>query len=63
VRGEWDWCSTHRDGSRFSMRGVTIMTVRDGVVAAGRLYTEPTEFGGSDIDLAVRELTELHSSS
>jgi hypothetical protein len=43
------------------MRGVTIMTVRDGLVAAARLYMEPTEFGGSDIDSAVRELTEPQS--
>jgi ketosteroid isomerase-like protein len=60
---EWDWRGTHRDGSRFSMRGVTIMTVHDGLVAAGRLYMEPTEFGGSDINLAVHELTKPHSSS
>jgi ketosteroid isomerase-like protein len=61
--GEWDWRGTHRDGSRFSMRGVTIITVRDGLIAAGRLYMEPTEFGGSDIDSAMHELTEPHWSS
>jgi hypothetical protein len=54
---------SHRDGSRFSMRDVTIMTVRDGLVAAGRLYMEPTEFGGSDIDAVVRQLCEPQSPS
>jgi hypothetical protein len=33
------------------------------VVAAGRLYMELTEFGGGDIDSAVHELTQPHSSS
>jgi hypothetical protein len=45
------------------MRGATIITVRDGLIAAGRLYMEPTEFGGSDIDSAMHELTEPHWSS
>jgi hypothetical protein len=45
------------------MRGVTIMTVRGGLGAAGRLHMEPTQFGGSDIDSAVRELTEPYRSS
>jgi ketosteroid isomerase-like protein len=61
--GEWDWSGTHRDGSRFSMRGVTIWMVRDGLIAAGRLYMEPTEFGGSDIETTVHELSEPQSSS
>jgi ketosteroid isomerase-like protein len=54
---EWDWRGTHRDGSAFSMRGVIIATVRDGLIAAARLYMEPTEVGGSDIDTAVQELS------
>jgi ketosteroid isomerase-like protein len=61
--GEWDWSGTHGDGSDFSMRGVTIMTVRDGRIAAGRLYMEPTEFDGSDIDSAVHELSKPPSPS
>ena len=55
---EWDWRGTYRDGSRFSMRGVIIATVRDGLVAAARLYMEPTEFGGGDIDTTVQELSK-----
>jgi ketosteroid isomerase-like protein len=54
---EWDWLGTYRDGSRFSMRGVIIATIRDGLIAAARLYMEPTEFGGSDIDTTVQELS------
>jgi ketosteroid isomerase-like protein len=59
---EWDWRGTHRDGSPFSMRGVTVVTVRDGRIAAARLYMEPTEFGGGDIEAAVRELYQPPNS-
>ena len=55
---EWDWRGTYRDGSRFSMRGVIIATVRDGLVAAARLYMGPTECGGSDIDTTVQEFSK-----
>ena len=44
------------DGSPFEMRGVTIFVVRDGLVAAGRLYMEPVETDGEDIDAAVQDL-------
>jgi ketosteroid isomerase-like protein len=60
---EWDWRGTYRDGSRFSMRGVTIATVHDGLIAAARLYMESTEFSGGDIDTAVQELYEPRSST
>src|SRR4030095_2377081 len=59
---EWDWRGTHLDGSPFSMRGVTVVTVRDGRIAAARLYMEPTEFGGGDIEAAVRELYQPPNS-
>ena len=38
------------------MCGVVIVTVRDDQIAAGRLYVEPVEHGGGDIDAAVAEL-------
>lgn len=60
--GEWDWSGTRRDGSAFSMRGVIIATVRNGLLAAARLYMEPTEVGGSDIDTAVQELSGTPAS-
>ena len=43
------------------MRGVIIATVREGLVAAARLYMEPTEFGGGDIDTTVQELSKAPS--
>ena len=55
---EWDWRGTYRDGSRFSMRGVIIVTILDGLIAAARLYMEPTEFGGADIDSTVQTLSK-----
>jgi ketosteroid isomerase-like protein len=54
--GEWDWRGRHIDGSSFAMCGVTILVVRDGLIAEGRLYMEPVEPGGEDIDVAVRQL-------
>ncbi len=54
--GEWDWRGHHVDGSPFLMRGVTILIIRDGLIAAARLYVEPVEDAGEDIDTAVREL-------
>ena len=53
---EWEWRGRHTDGSSFGMRGVTILVVRDGLVAEGRLYMEPVDAAGEDIDAAVQEL-------
>ena len=54
--GEWHWHGHHGDGSPFAMRGVTIFVVRDGLIAEGRLYMEPVEAVGGDIEAAVQEL-------
>lgn len=54
--GEWDWRGRYTDGSPFAMRGVIILVVRDGLIAAGRLYMEPVELGGGGIDAAVQQL-------
>lgn len=61
--GEWDWKGRHHDGSPFGMRGVTVLVVRDGLVARGRLYMEPVDEGGEDIDAAVRQLYKPPSST
>jgi hypothetical protein len=50
------WAGTYRDGSSFLMRGVTLLGLRDDLIAWARLYLEPVEQGGADIDAAVREL-------
>ncbi len=46
---EWRWLGTHSDGSPFAMRGVTVFLVRDGSIAAGRLYMEPVDDSGGDV--------------
>jgi ketosteroid isomerase-like protein len=56
--GEWNWHGRHLNGSPFAMRGVTIMVIRDGLIAEARLYMEPVETVDEDIDAAVRELTK-----
>jgi len=54
--GEVDWRGHHTDGSPSAMRGVIIATIRDDRIAAGRLYIEPVEHSGADIDAAVQQL-------
>jgi len=53
---ELRWSGTYRDGSPFRMRGVTVMGLREDKIAWGRLYMEPVEQEGGDIEGAVREL-------
>ena len=54
--GEWSWQGHHVDGAPFAMRGITILVVRDGVIAEGRLYMEPVDVEGGDIEASVEEL-------
>jgi ketosteroid isomerase-like protein len=61
--GEWNWRGEHADGSAFAMRGVTILVVHDGLIAEGRLYMEPVDEGGGDIDAAVEDLYNPPSAS
>ena len=53
--GEWDWHGTYQDGSPFAMRGVTVLVVRDELIAEGRLYMESVDSTG-DIRAAVQDL-------
>ena len=52
---EWRWQGTHRDGSPFGMHGVIVTGVQDDQIAWGRLYMEPIERVGADIDEMVQE--------
>jgi ketosteroid isomerase-like protein len=56
VWAEMSWKGTYRDGSPFLMRGVTVIGVRADKIAWARLYMEPVEQGGTDIDGAVQQL-------
>ena len=53
---EWEWRGTHTDGTPFMMRGVIILVEKNGLIAQARLYMEPVELVGGDIDAAVQEL-------
>ena len=53
--GEWVWWGNHVDGSEFAMRGVIVVGMEGGRIAWGRLYMEPVEHEGADIDTMVRE--------
>ena len=53
--GEWLWHGKHVDGSEFEMRGVIVVAMEGDRIAWGRLYMEPIERDGDDIDAMVRE--------
>ena len=54
--GEVDWRGRHADGSSFGMRGVIIAVVRDRLISEARLYMEPVDRSGEDINAAVERL-------
>jgi hypothetical protein len=54
--GEVHWSGHHADGSPFAMRGVIIATTRGEQVSAARLYVEPVDQSGDDIDVAVDQI-------
>jgi hypothetical protein len=58
VWSEWDWRGTHRDGTLAAFCGVTIFGVQDSHIIWGRLYMEPVEEAGGNIDDAVGEWTK-----
>jgi ketosteroid isomerase-like protein len=53
--GEWRWHGTHTDGSPFGMQGVIVTGVRNNQIVWGRLYMEPIEDGGANIDEMVQD--------
>jgi ketosteroid isomerase-like protein len=54
--GEWIWRGTREDGTPLEERGVTIMGIRAGQIAWGRLYLEEIEREGADITETVRRI-------
>jgi ketosteroid isomerase-like protein len=53
--GEWRWQGTHTDGSQFGMHGVIVAGVEQNQITWGRLYMEPVERDGADINEMVQE--------
>jgi ketosteroid isomerase-like protein len=51
--GEFEWRGTRRDGSALHSRGVIIGKVRDGKLAAARLYMSDVDEAGGGVDAAV----------
>jgi len=52
---EWRWHGTHTDGAPFAMQGMVVTGVERDQIAWQRLYVEPIEQGGADIDEMVQE--------
>ena len=55
--GEFAWHGTKSDGSPLLSRGVIIGTVRDGRLAAARLYMSDVEQAGRGVEAAVDRMT------
>jgi ketosteroid isomerase-like protein len=53
---EWVWRGTKEGGTPLEERGVTILGIRDGRIAWGRLYMEETEREGADITETVNRI-------
>jgi hypothetical protein len=53
VWSEWRWSA-----KGLNMMGVTLLGVREGRIVWGRLYMEPVDVDGEDIDESVRSITE-----
>ena len=51
--GEFEWRGARRDGSAYHSRGVIIGKIRDGELAAARLYMSDVDEAGRGIDAAV----------
>src|SRR5215213_11146582 len=52
VWNEWLWSATG-----LQMAGVTVVGIREGQISWARLYMEPVEQAGQDIDEAMRTIT------
>ncbi|MBV1778263.1 nuclear transport factor 2 family protein [Paeniglutamicibacter sp. ABSL32-1] len=50
---EWELRGTRVDGARQLMRGVMIFTAADGLLDCVRLYLEPVDEAGGDVDAAI----------
>jgi ketosteroid isomerase-like protein len=61
--GEWRWHGTYKDGKPFEMRGTTVLGIIGDTIAWGRLYMEPVERDGADIDQMVKETYRPPSAS
>jgi ketosteroid isomerase-like protein len=52
VWAEWEMSGRRVDGGRLLMRGVTLLGVRDGLIAWARFYLDPVEKGGVGAEAA-----------
>jgi ketosteroid isomerase-like protein len=58
---EWEMSGTRRDGAAHRMAGVFIFGVNDGRIRWGRMFLEPVDASGADIDSTVRAQLEAQS--
>lgn len=59
VWAEWVWAGNRRDGHVHDMRGITVTTVRDGMISAARFFMEPMIRDEAGIEDAIRQATTM----
>lgn len=52
---EWEMMGTRRDGGAHLMRGVFIFGVSESLVRWGRMFLDPVDLTGTDMNAAVRD--------
>ena len=55
VWSEWEMIGTRRDGGAHLMRGVFIFGVSESLIRWGRMFLDPVDLTGSDMNAAVRD--------
>ena len=58
TEGDTSWSEWRWNGTGLDMAGVILMGVRSERIVWARLYMEPVEEGGGDIDETVRQINE-----
>ena len=56
VWAEWEMSGPRVDGGRHLLRGVTVLGMRDGLIAWARFYLDPVEKGGVGVEAATSEV-------
>ena len=53
---EWEWKGTRNDKSVLHMAGICLFGISENVISWGRLYMEPVDVAGGNIESAIKEV-------
>ncbi len=55
---EWHWTGTRRDNARFDLRGIILFTVEGDQIRHSRMYMEPVQEAGGNVDKDLKNITQ-----